>query len=434
MKKKIFICIMAIGIVMSVNSLWAATYSLSKSSITLNVGAKSTVTLNGSGVAGGPFSVTSSNSSIASATALSTNWVENSSGTFTISAKSAGTATITVSGTVANLNDSADESTVTKKIVVTVKEKTATVTPQTKTSTQTTKTTSTTVKKSSDAKIIGLSLDVEGLSPKFTKNITSYKINVDHTVNKLNIKLSLSDRKATYKITGNKDFKVGENIVKIKVTAENRTTTKTYTIKVNKAPDLTLSSLTVSNAELTKEFDPSVLEYKLKDISDDVKKLDINAATNSDAATVKIAGNDILVTGENIIKIVVSDESGKNSRVYTLTVNKVGALPAISENVEDEEVVEQNSLIEKINHLLNIGDGRVKQNITIVALYILSVVEFILLLYMYKKLKEKNSDCGKITMEDGNAEKNMQPRRRMVDIEIDTAKNEETRIEENSEE
>ena len=41
---------------------------------------------------------------------------------------------------------------------------------------------------------------------------------------------------------------------------------------------------------------------------------------------------------------------------------------------------------------------------------------------------------GKITMEDGNAEKDVKPRRRVVDIEIDTEKNEEVNIEEDNKE
>lgn len=95
----------------------AASFTVSKSSVTLDVEKSSTITINAS-THTGRINITSSNSSVASVNVGSL-WVENNSQTITISAKSAGNAIITISG---ELFDSAleQELTYTKTINVTV--------------------------------------------------------------------------------------------------------------------------------------------------------------------------------------------------------------------------------------------------------------------------------------------------------------------------
>ena len=95
----------------------AASFTVSKSSVTLDIGKSSTITINSS-THTGRINITSSNFNVASVSAGSL-WVENNSQTITISAKSAGNATITISG---ELFDSAleQELTYTKTISVTV--------------------------------------------------------------------------------------------------------------------------------------------------------------------------------------------------------------------------------------------------------------------------------------------------------------------------
>lgn len=95
----------------------AASFTVSKSSVTLDIGKSSTITINAS-THTGRINITSSNSNVASISEGSL-WVENNSQTITISAKSAGKETITISG---ELFDSAleQELTYTKTISVTV--------------------------------------------------------------------------------------------------------------------------------------------------------------------------------------------------------------------------------------------------------------------------------------------------------------------------
>ena len=95
----------------------AASFTVSKTNISLENGKSSTITINAP-THTGRLDITSSNSGVASSSESSL-WVENNSKTITISAKSAGTAVITIKG---ELYDSSTESeeTFTKTINVSV--------------------------------------------------------------------------------------------------------------------------------------------------------------------------------------------------------------------------------------------------------------------------------------------------------------------------
>ena len=75
---------------------------------------------------------------------------------------------------------------------------------------------------------------IAGHEIEFDKDTLEYTINVDANTNELDISALVEDPKAWAKIEGNENFKERENIVTIKVYAEDGTT-KTYTVKVNKA-------------------------------------------------------------------------------------------------------------------------------------------------------------------------------------------------------
>lgn len=92
--------------------------------------------------------------------------------------------------------------------------------------------TSSTIKKSDNAFLS--SLEIDGYEIKFDKNTNDYTIYIDSDVNSLNIKTTLEDDKASYKIIGADDLKSNDYKVTIEVTSENNTK-NTYTIntKIN---------------------------------------------------------------------------------------------------------------------------------------------------------------------------------------------------------
>ncbi|MGM9881923.1 MAG: cadherin-like beta sandwich domain-containing protein [Bacilli bacterium] len=76
-------------------------------------------------------------------------------------------------------------------------------------------------------------LEVAGYEIEFDKEIDEYQIKVNSDVASLEIKAIAEDSRARVEITGNENFKKGENIVTITVTAENGET-REYKLIVNK--------------------------------------------------------------------------------------------------------------------------------------------------------------------------------------------------------
>lgn len=187
--------------------------------------------------------------------------------------------------------------------------------------------------KSSDADLKSLDIKDYSLSPKFSKDSTSYSITVDKDVNSLDIDATANDKNAKVKISGNSSFKDGMNTVNITVTAEDGTK-KIYTINVfkksdnnsnnnpvvNKSTDNTLSSLLIKNGEISPKFDKNVSNYSVN-IPNDIDKLDISAITTDKKAKVKVTGNENLSVGMNTVTIEVTAEDG-SVRYYTINVNK----------------------------------------------------------------------------------------------------------------
>ena len=77
------------------------------------------------------------------------------------------------------------------------------------------------------------SLKIDGYKIDFDMYKYEYNINVGYDVKSLKLDVVLNDPSATYEVKGNKNFKVGDNVVEIIVTAENGDT-RTYTINVKK--------------------------------------------------------------------------------------------------------------------------------------------------------------------------------------------------------
>lgn len=86
-----------------------------------------------------------------------------------------------------------------------------------------------------NAYLSNLVVDGKTLSPVFAAESLEYDIGtVTSDVDKLTVLAYTQKEGAKSEITGNESLKDGENIIKIKVTAEDGVTTKEYTIKVTK--------------------------------------------------------------------------------------------------------------------------------------------------------------------------------------------------------
>lgn len=86
-----------------------------------------------------------------------------------------------------------------------------------------------------NAYLTNIVIDNAELSEEFVRENMEYVVaDVTYDVTKLQLSAFPENSKATVVVEGNDELKVGENIIKIIVTAEDGKTTKEYTVKVNR--------------------------------------------------------------------------------------------------------------------------------------------------------------------------------------------------------
>ena len=379
--------------------LAAGSYTINYNTSTLTCGDSLTVSIK-SNNATGRFNISSSNTSVATVSTSSV-WLENNSQSITIKSVGAGTSTITILPADVADSETGDDITSalgTKTINLTVKEKV--VAPP--------KQEVTTPAKSTDATLKSLRLSVEGMSPTFNKNTTSYNLNVGTSVTSISVTASVNNSKARYYVTGNTNLKEGTNTIKVVVTAEAGNT-KTYTITVTKAKDAkkanaNLHSLIVSNATLNEEFTSEKLNYTLKEVPADVDALKISAYPEDTNALVKITGNESLVSGENTVVIKVTAQDGITVKEYTLKFVKQEAQNVPNDEKEqhtnkpqDVIIYSENNIVEgsglqstdvpnEENFFKNINEKITTETVLLIV-YAVAIIELIQIIYLYVKLR-----------------------------------------------
>lgn len=345
---KINLCLIMLFIFISCTAqvFAAGSFSLSKSSSSITEGKKDSFTINGSN-ATGRVDITSSNTSVATVSS-SSQWLENNSTTVTITAKKAGTAKITVSGTIADKDG--NEATVTKTISVTVKAKSTSSSTNNNSNSNSTSNSGSTKKE-----------------PKFTSvNQTMYttgEVNIrkSHSTSSAIIKTVAKGTKVTRtgigdngwsKITYNGQTayissslltktKPAEDKPKTEEPKSNTTNQTTNTDvtnneDVNNTTELVnnevdnsntdntnaalgLSKLEIAGVNFSEGFDPSIHSYTLK-LNFFVKDLNITAEANKTDAKVEIIGNENFEAGENNVTILVSSADNKETATYQIKV------------------------------------------------------------------------------------------------------------------
>lgn len=374
MNKKILKSIIIIGIIgiitlILTNTSDAASLSVKASKSSVSPGESFTVTVTLSDAAG-PVSATVSGGS----GSLAKEWLENSSKSFTCTAGSSGTVTITASGTVGDFatgNDVTVRNSTSVTIVVPTPQPEPTPAPKPSNNTSNNNSsgnssnnnTSKTVKKSDNSNLSSIQIAEGVISPEFSKTVKEYTVNVPYEVTKLSIAATPEHSKGTVTINGNDELKVGENLIEIIVTAEDSSTDK-YTIKAIRAKqELSLQTLSIyyvnENGEkvelkLDPHFSFDVYSYSVNDIlAHTIQSLSVEAKANAENAKVEIVGNDELKSGTNeiTIKISVTDEAGlEEQKTYTIKVQK-----------EEKPVVVELTTMQKIQNFFGgFGSGITK--------------------------------------------------------------------------
>ena len=120
---------------------------------------------------------------------------------------------------------------------------------------------------------------------------------------------------------------VGSNVITVEVTAEDDSTTRTYTITVTRflSADATLSGLTLSDVTLS--FDRATTRYTAR-VANGVTQTTVTPTVNHSAASYEIKLGGVvdadgvipLTVGRNVITVEVTAENGSTTRTYTVTV------------------------------------------------------------------------------------------------------------------
>lgn len=363
------IAIVVLTVLSFYNESFAAGISASAKNTQLTVGDTTTLTIKANECVG-RFSISSSDPSVVSVSS-SSEWIENTSLSITLTAKKAGNATITIATN--DVSDMAGENEVkdSKTVNITVKEKVVTPPP-----TQNSKSTDATLK----------SITVGGKKYNNPKtDITVASVSAD--TSSIKIEAQTNNSKATVTGVGNKDLTAGTtNSFTLKVTAESGAT-QNYIVRVprlaqddskpnvieekeEEEPEeeikVLLKSLAIKGViseeeekidlALTPEFSSEVYEYTLTipPEQNDITKLDVEAIGAQEDFTIEITGNEELVDGENTVTILVKSKDGEKTATYQILVVKqpkeveAVAVAAPVETTQIPQEVEQELSIPKI--------------------------------------------------------------------------------------
>lgn len=376
-----------IVIFLSNNSLGVASISASKDSLSIKEGENATITItstNGTGT----ISASSNNKNIS--VSIGENWIESGKSiTLSIKGNSAGDSVISISGILSDeTSEDAKEYNINKQISVHIDKKiettnntitpnTATVTNATNANTSTSTSSSTQVtnnskptetkpaetKKSSNANIAALWLTPKEYDFTGSKaSVLTYNTKVPYEVEEITIGGRTEDSKAKFTSgIGKQKLQVGNNSVKVEITAEDGNK-KIYTINVtreekkveednktedtnttpeeanttesenieeankeNQVKESDLVKLEVKGFKISPEYSPDIYEYKIN-VDNSIGSLEVITEKKDDSVSVEIVGNTELKEGENVITILVHNETTSKNSTYQIIVDKLSEI------------------------------------------------------------------------------------------------------------
>lgn len=196
---------------------------------------------------------------------------------------------------------------------------------------------------SSDATLKNLGITPNDFSG-FKKATTSYSVSVPYATEKISIYASAADSKAQVTGTGSKTLKEGNNLFSVKVTAQDKKTTKTYTINVTrkskeeeKSTDATLRNLGITPREYDfTGFKMGTRNYAVE-VPNDVEEIYVYGyATNENAKVTGLGAKD-LKEGKNDFSVKVTAEDGQTTKTYTITVTRKTKEESENDKENEEE-------------------------------------------------------------------------------------------------
>lgn len=316
MKKLKLLAIFITTLFIFTMSVYAASASLSVSSTSVKVGDKFTVKVKVSSAAAWNVHVTSSGpvSGCKINQADATSDAKNTTKTFSASCKATGegTITITLTGDVTSASDGKAVK-VSGTKTVTVKKKT-TNNDNNNNNTNNTNTDN----KSSNNKL--KSISVEGYDLKKVDN-NNYKLTVPNDVKSVTLKVTAADSKARVSGAGRHDLKVGDNTIKVIITAENGAQNK-INVKITRKDGNGLGDIdTLLNSDkdalINIGSDTVIPSEVMKKIDDANKVVTFNYSASNGGYSWIIDGNELNNT--NSIKTGITNDSVNKKEIQRLS-------------------------------------------------------------------------------------------------------------------
>jgi len=213
---------------------------------------------------------------------------------------------------------------------------------------------------STNANLTGLALNNGTLSPVFAGGTTSYTATVAYPVTSITLRPTLANAGASVTVNGLPvssgsasapvSLSVGGNTLTTVVTAQDGTTTQTYTVAVTRAAPSTnalLASLTPSVGILSPAFDSSATSYTVTvpfgatsmtltpTVADSTSSVQVNGThVTSGSASGPLTVN----VGSNFFSVVVTAQDGVSTQTYSVTGVRP-ALPAVWSTLSDVPLV-----------------------------------------------------------------------------------------------
>ncbi|PWK13487.1 cadherin-like beta sandwich domain-containing protein [Tumebacillus permanentifrigoris] len=205
---------------------------------------------------------------------------------------------------------------------------------------------------STNANLSSLTLSAGTLSPAFAAGTTSYTASVGNGVSSVAVTPTVADSTATVKVNGSAatsgsasaiPLNVGSNTITVLVTAQDGSTTKSYTVTVTRAASVNanLSNLTISQGTLSPGFASGTTTYTAS-VGNSVSSLDVTPTVADSTATVKVNGSAAtsgsassipLNVGSNTITVLVTAQDGSTQKSYTVTVTRAASVNANLSNL-----------------------------------------------------------------------------------------------------
>ena len=198
---------------------------------------------------------------------------------------------------------------------------------------------------STNADLSNLTISEGTLTPVFDVNILDYTAEVPNAVSSLTVTPTAAGVDASIIVNGSAvasgaasasiALAVGVNAVDIVITAEDGTTTRTYTVLVTRlaAPsnNAYLSGLTISQGTLIPDFLPDTQDYTAQ-VGNAIETLTVTPTSAGTNATITV--NDVavvsgnpslavdLIVGDTPITVMVTAEDGVTTKTYTIVVTR----------------------------------------------------------------------------------------------------------------